>query len=303
MNIKIYAIVVTYNSPLEEIEEQYDSLINQVTGIVYVDNASENVVELQKFHNKKQDKSICLYNEKNLGLSYAQNLGIAKALENKASHVLILDQDSILEANFVSNLLEEEFDILKNGVKLGAIGPISINKLTNGQYPVSLIKGLSIKRIYPETECVEASFIISSGSLISAAVLHDVGLMDESLFIDAIDVEWSFRARSFGYKLFITPNTKMQHLGGDRTISAKGVVLTNHSPIRQYYMVRNSLLLWRCSFIPIYYRIRIIAMNFIRIPAIIVFSSSKKIYFRYCIKGFVDGFFNRRGICSIVKNI
>lgn len=299
MLVKIYAIVVTFNLSLEEIEEQYNSLVNQVAGIVYVDNGSQNIIDLKGFHKRKSFKCICLYNKENLGLSYAQNLGIAKSFEYNPSHVLILDQDSILEAGFVSNLLDEEFKILQKGIKLGAIGPISINKLTNEQYSVSLIKGLSIKRIFPKTECVEASFIISSGSLIRVTVLNEVGLMDESLFIDGIDVEWAFRSRSFGYKLYITPNAKMLHLGGDRSISANGIVLTNHSPLRQYYMVRNSILLWRCNYIPIFYRIRIISMNFIRIPLIILFSSSKKLYYKYCMKGLVDGLFNRRGESSI----
>jgi rhamnosyltransferase len=99
---------------------------------------------------------------------------------------------------------------------------------------------------------IACDFLISSGSLISLAALVDIGPMDESLFIDNVDLEWSFRALAKGYTLIGVCTTTMHHrLGHSRLQLPFGLGLVKvHDPIRLYYIMRNRLLLYRLPHTP-----------------------------------------------------
>ena len=64
----IYAIVVTYNPEQALIDSQFESLVNQVDGVIYVDNASSNATVFPI-----SEKVIILRNQVNEGLGRAQH--------------------------------------------------------------------------------------------------------------------------------------------------------------------------------------------------------------------------------------
>lgn len=294
----ICAIIITYNPDVDTIKRQYASLLGQVNQIVYVDNNSQDIsvlkAALEKFTTSSCKVHI-IYNAENMGLGYAQNQGINQAKKDKCTHVLILDHDSILLENFVCRLLEKEDKLLKAGQKVGAIGPVYYNEKTGEIYPITKYTGPFIKRIIPENEPVEASFLISSGCLIRLDVVNDVGLMNEDLFIDYIDVEWSFRARNKGYKLYADPNSRMSHTIGDKRTSVFGRTISVHSPIRRYYLYRNSIFMIRCSYISWGYKLRELTFNVLRFCVFMLLSSDRKTYFKYSLKGFRDGLKGKMG--------
>jgi rhamnosyltransferase len=91
-------------------------------------------------------------------------------------------------------------------------------------------------------------FLISSGTLISVDVLKTLGGMRSDYFIDHVDTEWSFRAKQLGYRIVGLPSAVMEHSLGDEVKSiwffGKRQV-SYHSPLRDYYMFRNTLLMLR----------------------------------------------------------
>ncbi|EQD56214.1 rhamnosyltransferase [mine drainage metagenome] len=88
--------------------------------------------------------------------------------------------------------------------------------------------------------------------LIPLAVIDAVGGMDAGLFIDNVDLEWSFRMRAASYVLLGVCDARMQHRLGDarRHVPGmpRGVVV--HPPLRLYYMMRNRVLLYRLPHVP-----------------------------------------------------
>jgi len=297
MKTRIYAIVVTFNPDIALLQRQYDSLANQVEGIVYVDNGSDNIEQIKHAFSQKENVML-IENETNNGLGDAQNQGINQAKKNNCTHVLILDHDSVLENDFIAKLLEEENRLLENNSKVGAIGPIYYNEKTGEIYPITRYIGPFIKRIIPDSKPVEASFLIASGCLIRVDVLNDVGLMNEELFIDYIDVEWSFRARNKGYKLYATPSAKMSHTVGDKRTSVFGRTISVHSPIRRYYLYRNSIYMMRCPYISWGYKLREFTFNVLRFCIFMVLSSDRKMYLKYSLKGYRDGLKGKMGKLS-----
>jgi len=61
---------------------------------------------------------------------------------------------------------------------------------------------------------IETDYVVSSGALIPLAVLDQVGMMDESLFIDYVDSEWGLRAKSRGHLSFGICAAQMVHCLG-----------------------------------------------------------------------------------------
>jgi rhamnosyltransferase len=300
-NFKIIAVIVLYNPNFSVMKKQFESLVEEIDQIVYIDNASKNLAQIQDYIGEvyKYIKITFISNQNNLGLGYAHNQGIVVAKTNHASHVLILDHDSILKPNFVQGLIESEVKLRKKGIKVGAIGPIYSNERTGEIYPITKYNGPFIKRILPTIEPVEASFLISSGCLIPLTVLEDVGLMDEGLFIDYIDVEWSFRARSYGYHLYASPSALMNHEIGDHRTSVLGRKISVHTPLRRYFLCRNSIHMIKNPNIPFGYKVREMTFNFLRLTVFFILSKERFKYLKFSFVGFLDGFRNIKGKCTI----
>ncbi|RYX80170.1 glycosyltransferase family 2 protein, partial [bacterium] len=290
---KIFSVSVTYNPDLNLLNRQIDSLYNQVYCITIVDNGSSNIIQLKDYLCKKQVEIkrsfIIVYNVKNAGLGYAQNIGIKAAIENDASDVLLLDQDSVLKNDFVTNMLITRKGLLSKNIKVGAIGPIYYNEVTHEMYPITKFWGPFIKRIRPSEKPEEASFLIASGCFINIDVLKEVGLMNEKLFIDCIDVDWSFRACAIGYKLFASPSVMMMHTIGEKRLNLFGRSIAVHSPFRRYYLFRNSVFMVKSKNIPIGYKIREIVFNTLRLIVYFTASGERLKYLKYSINGFKDG--------------
>lgn len=302
----VCAVIVTYNPEVIVLKRQLHSLKEEVDSIVIIENDSCNINEIKdlidEFIKLSSLKIHFICNKKNVGLGKAQNAGIKFAMSAGASHVILFDQDSILDSGFVQGLLISEKKLITQGLKVGAVGPIYYNENTKEIYPISKFYGPFIKRITPTDKPVEASFLIASGCLISLQVIKHVGMMNEDLFIDYIDVEWSFRAKSHGYLVFASPSSKMKHTIGDNKASILGRSISVHSALRRYYLYRNSIYMVSNPKIFLGYKIREIVLNSFRFFFFLMISNEKIKYFKYSISGFIDGFKGIKGKCPHIYN-
>ena len=82
--------------------------------------------------------------------------------------------------------------------------------------------------------------------------------MREDLFIDHVDLEWGVRARKAGWRLVAVPGAKLTHSLGDDVVRLPGrdQPVHVHSPIRNYYILRNTIALVRTSLLPGKWRVR-----------------------------------------------
>jgi rhamnosyltransferase len=91
---------------------------------------------------------------------------------------------------------------------------------------------------------VECDTLVASGCLIPMPSLDALGPMDEALFIDQIDVEWGLRAQAHGYRLFGVCGAWLGHAIGTHYVRpwfAPGRRVPVHAPLRDYYLMRNSV--------------------------------------------------------------
>lgn len=301
MKNNIFSVSVTFNPDIELFNRQIDSLHNQVQSIVIVDNASSNYNQLYDYIEQKKKLLTCeivfISNENNLGLGSAQNIGIKYGIEKGATDILLLDQDSVLKENFIASLLQDRAELENVNIKVGALGPIYYNEVTKQVYPITKFIGPFIKRFAPTSTPEEASFLIASGCFISVDVLKEVGLMNEDLFIDFIDVDWCFRAQASGYKVYVSPRAIMMHTIGETRLNLGGRSIAVHSPLRRYYLYRNSVFMVRNKNIPFGYKLREITFNTFRLIVYFSVSKDRMKYLKYSFQGFKDGINGVGGEC------
>lgn len=251
---KIIAVVVTYNPDLKILEQLLDTLDVQVESVVIIDNGSN--VDLQNWINELQKYNIQvkLLGE-NRGIAAAHNVGIRWALNRGAENVLLMDQDSIPALEMVHKLRNALYQAKRifDSPAIAA-GPICVDMRSgNKSFFVTERYGIpsrwwQLKDSAADIKTRKVSTLISSGTLIDLKALQDIGGMRSNYFIDHVDTEWCFRAAEKGYILLGVPSAEMSHTLGDEVkfiwfFGWRNVAY--HSPLRDYYMFRNTLLIFR----------------------------------------------------------
>ncbi|MGV1848127.1 glycosyltransferase family 2 protein [Rhizobium sp. L80/93] len=241
---RVGCVIVTYRPHHEPLLRQLAAIHTQVGFIVLVDNGDG--LLLPTFPEEYGLEVICL--GANDGIARAQNVGIQRLCDRGATHILLLDQDSLPAADMVACLLEGLTQLQQAGIAVAAVGPQYSDPRQGAHSPFVYREGLALKERSPHephSSAVSADFLIASGCLIPVAVLGAVGAMDESLFIDYVDIEWGLRAQHLGYSSYGIPAAQMEHSLGDDWIVHRGRRFPVHSPLRHYYYTRNSILLAR----------------------------------------------------------
>ena len=246
----VMAVVVTYRPDLDLLAQVLDSVCPQVDRVLVFDNASTDPGLRQLLVQPRWPNLEAIYSVSNLGVAAAVNRAAAHARGNGYKQLLVLDQDSLLADDMVVHLQHAlSAPGAGTGRPVAAVGPVFVDRRTGQAAPFVRIGPLFNRKLaVAPGDQVECDFLISSGSLLPLSVLDSVGGMDESLFIDNVDLEWSFRARHQGYRLLGVGNARMVHAIGDRvypvTLFGRRLSFSLHGPVRLYYMTRNRLLLY-----------------------------------------------------------
>jgi len=243
----VVAVVVTYQPEVSALLAQIQALRPQVACMVVVDNASTADVAGWCRAQAPQVDAV-LRMERNLGIGGAQNEGIEWARSQGASHVLLMDQDSVPAADMVAHLLRA----LHDAPRAGAAGPLHADpRQPVAHSPFVWLEGLRFRRLACTPDAVlVVDHLIASGCLIPLAVLERVGAMRADWFIDFVDVEWSLRARAAGFDLLGVCSARMAHGLGGPPIVFMGRRFLAYPPWRHYFQVRNAVLLYRQPFVP-----------------------------------------------------
>lgn len=256
--MRVLAVAVTYNPDPALLSKALQAVSPQVQGVAIVDNGSTNSAEVRRIASDLGAQLIA--NGQNAGIAAAQNQGTSLAQAEGFSHVLLLDQDTVLGPNVVEDLKRSLAALEGKHGPVAAVGPAYYE--VNSQQPTRAYRasGPTLSRIPIEVGAgpIESDFIIASGSLIPLPILDAVGGFREDLFIDLVDVEWCFRARAAGYRSFLAPSTGVDHHLGSGTVRLGARQIALHTPIRNYYWVRNAIWMarqpytpfaWRCYFL------------------------------------------------------
>jgi rhamnosyltransferase len=244
----IAAIVVLFHPDPEAIERQLSSLIGQVSTVFAIDNTPGSTAIKPAFLAAFGEAVSYVPLGENRGIAEAQNIGIALSMKSGYSHVLLLDQDSVLAPDMVERLLAAEEKLLGKGERLAALAPQIVDERASPRPCAFRYTFWGVRKIFRDvsaTEPVQTDNLIASGSLIQTATLQTLGTMRSDLFIDHVDTEWALRARSAGYQSYSVPNAVLTHSLGDGVTKLWGKDIHLHNDVRHYYQLRNEVYLAR----------------------------------------------------------
>ncbi|GHD07638.1 glycosyltransferase family 2 protein [Tianweitania populi] len=298
----IVSVLVTYNPELEGFARVLRALVPQVSRVIVVDNGSSKSEVVAALVEGIDATWMPL--GLNEGLATAQNRGLQAALDSGAAGVLLMDQDTVLHPDVVSSLTSLHNRLQAQGVPIGSVGNAFRDTHDGRIAAVWRAKGWRVVRTTVEAndpDPVEADFVIASGSLLPGPVLRDVGLMDAPLFIDLVDLEWGFRATARGYRHFQSAQVVMDHTIGAGRVKLAGRNISLHAPIRNYYWVRNALLLAKRSYIKPGWRLFFAYRAFVYVAVYTLKGEAKSKRLRMMLTGLYDGLRGRAGAIDEVR--
>jgi GT2 family glycosyltransferase len=157
-------------------------------------------------------------NETNLGFAGGCNVGMRDALRRGTDYVLLLNNDTIVAPDFLSQLVS----LAESDAKIGAVSP----KILFFDHPDRLnYAGGEHRRwrLFPKMiglrhlddgrydKIREVSFLTGCAFLIKADVVRRIGVLEEVYFHFYEDIEWSLRALKAGYKEMYVPTAVIWH--------------------------------------------------------------------------------------------
>lgn len=283
----ICALVIAYH-PDAGLPDRIRLATSQVSRVIVVDNGSPRDAVHMLQHVAAEFQIHFILNPDNRGVATALNQGIEWALAQGYAWVLALDQDTVVDQDMVHGLLEV-YDQLAEKSDIGIIAPNY-----RGQHAKSWKKLASEKSIW-----VERRDVITSGSLISMQAFCETGKFRDDFFIDLVDTEYCLRLRSHGYAIYMATRPLMTHAVGAQTrhrMIRGGVIASNHSALRRYYIARNRLVLagiylWREPKVVL----RECMNMLIELGVIVLYESNKKDKLHAIFIGFLDAVSGRMG--------
>lgn len=297
---KVCAVVVTYRPDVEVLRVLIGVISSQVGMVLIVDNTGgeASFPDVSPSHGQ-----VCvLAQTHNIGLAAAQNLGIEWARANDFRHVLLMDQDSTPSDDMVSVLLKA-LDSLRVSQPVAAVGPAFHDLREDRVAPFVRIGHLINRKLWCEydQQLIACDFLISSGTLIPLDVIDAVGAMNSGLFIDNVDLEWSFRVRALGYELYGVCAASMHHRLGDarRRLPFGLGQMVVHGPVRLYFMMRNRVRLYGMHHVPRAWVMQDLPRLVGKLVLFGVVTGPRLRNLRYMLRGIIDGLRGHGGACPL----
>ena len=224
-------IIVSYNTQelLRTCLESVLKSLENIDGEIFVvdNNSHDNTVKVIK---EKFPKVTLIANKRNLGFSKANNQALKKA---KAKYFLILNPDTQVQPD----TLQKMIDFMEKNSK-AAVSTCRV-ELPNGQldtdcrrhFPTptrALSHFLSLDKLFkgsktfdsyymgyiPENIEHEVDACVGAFMIVRSSAAKKVGLFDEDFFFYGEDLDWCYRFKEKGYRIYYTPITKIIHYKG-----------------------------------------------------------------------------------------
>lgn len=230
---KIGIVIVNYNG-LKFQNECIESIINCHYSnyyIIVVDNNSKDG-SMEKLKEINDERIITIYLDDNYGIAKGNNVGIEKSLELKTDYTMLLNNDTIVDKDFINNLLIENEDVIVPKILF-----YNTNLLWYGGGKLVPVLGKSKHLNYKKEDVnmVYKNYYTYSPTccmLIKNKVFDIVGLMDETYFLYADDLDFCMRLHEKKIRIRFAETSLVHHKVG---LSSNG----ENSRIFVYYTNRN----------------------------------------------------------------
>jgi len=234
--VRVYTVIPNWNGK-DSLADTIESLLDQDTGIIVVDNGSSD--GSSDFVSSEYPDIELIRNPKNLGFAGGVNCGMRKALELGAEFIALLNNDAVADKRWISKLImrmesDNRLGIVTSKI-MGRDGTLDSTGECYTSWGLSFPRGRGEKNIR-KYDSANYIFGASGGaSLYRASTLKDIGLFDEKFFAYYEDLDISFRAQLRGWKVGYEPEAVAYHEIGATSSKIKG--FTTYHTIKNLPMV------------------------------------------------------------------
>jgi N-acetylglucosaminyl-diphospho-decaprenol L-rhamnosyltransferase len=239
----VYAVVVNFRTPdltIQTLDALLASDLSPATrlAVTIVDNGSGDE-SADQFAARFPDLRV-IRSATNLGFAGGNNLALREVLADTAtfpdacdSFVLLLNSDLIVEPDTLARCIA----FMQARPDAGVVGPKVL--LPNGRLDLACRRGFptpqrafwkltGLSRRFPDNPRftgynlthlpIDETFEIDSGMgafmLVRLAAVRDVGLLDDEFFMYGEDLDWAYRIKQRGWKVWYLHDARALHLKG-----------------------------------------------------------------------------------------
>jgi len=216
----------------------YDTTLDLDFEVIVVDNASTD--GSQEMVRQKYPGASLIANTKNNGFAKANNQAIRRS---QGRYVLLLNSDAFVRENTIEHtvaFMDGRREAGMAGCKLlyedGRLQPscyafptlftefciaVGLDRL----FPRSRLFGRYGMTYWDFNDIREVDVILGAFMLVRATAIDEVGLMDERYFMYSEEVDWCYRFREKGWKIYFYPHVEAVHLLGGSTRRVRAEML------------------------------------------------------------------------------
>lgn len=214
----LYVIVLNWNLPGDTIAcvESLEQGLPGGARVLIVDNGSTDD-SLAQFRARLGDRVRLLANGANLGFAGGMNAGMRAALAAGAGSVLLLNNDTVVDAAMLAALLGAAAALPQAGLLGPAIyyydAPRRLWQIGAREHPllpIPLDVGPGALR-RAGGRPLRLDYVTGCAMLVRREVLAQVGLLDEAYAFYFEDADFCRRARAAGFEVWGVPGARMWH--------------------------------------------------------------------------------------------
>ncbi|MCS6989819.1 MAG: glycosyltransferase [Chloroherpetonaceae bacterium] len=227
-------VIVSYNVKdfLEQCLCSVQKAMRNIDGEIFVvDNASVDGTQSMLKAKFSLPNVHLIFNEKNLGFAKANNQALRLC---NGRFVLVLNPDTLLQEDTLEKMIafmETDSSIGAAGCKvLNADGSFQLSCRRSFPSPeVSFYKIVGLSALFPKSrrfarynltylsteETYEVDALMGAFMFLRREVLETVGLFDEAFFMYGEDLDWCYRIKRAGWKIYYYPGTQIIHYKGE----------------------------------------------------------------------------------------
>lgn len=242
----VYIVLLNWNGFEDTVEciESCRALSYRPATLVVVDNASRDGSE-ELLRQRFPDLPV-LQTGSNLGYAGGNNVGIRYALDRGADYVWLLNNDTTVHPEALSELVkvaerERQAGILGSKI-LSYLDPtliwfaggwVEADRGETGHI------GLGVPDQGQFDQVTDTGYVTGCSMLVKREVVEQVGMMDEGYFLYFEESEWCLRAKRQGYRLLYAPASIVWHKESVSTRKLAGAWVYYMTRNRLYFMSRN----------------------------------------------------------------
>ncbi len=191
---------------------------------------------------------------RNLGIAAALNALAAEAAARGGDALVFLDQDAQADAVMIRGLAAAYGRLGQASPPPAVVGPAPSPAEADAKAPRYPVR----PGIAPRGDLVPVDFLATSGSLVDLAAFRAIGPFRVDYFIDAVELEWCFRAWASGYGCWMARDVSIGHRVGAGIIRSRrlGIAMPRQPLFRMATYLRNSVYGWRLAHIPRRWKLR-----------------------------------------------